>query len=66
MSTYLVALVVCDYSRIQALSKSGVVLSIYAPPHLISQAQFALNVTTKLIDFYQSFFGIPYPLPKQG
>lgn len=64
MSTYLVALVVSDYVKIQSAAKSGVALSVYAPPHMTSQAQFALDVSVKLFDYFQSFFGVPYPLPK--
>ena len=66
MSTYLVAMVVCDYARIQERTSNGILLSIYAPNHLIPQAQFALNVTTRLLEYFQGFFGVPYPLPKQG
>lgn len=66
LGTYLVAMVVCDYARIQEKTSKGVTVSIYAPPHLISQAKFGLSVATRLLDFYQGFFGVPYPLPKQG
>ena len=64
MSTYLVALVVSDYTRVQDTTKSGVSLSVYTPPHLMSQAQFALTVATRLFDYFQFFFGVSYPLPK--
>ena len=64
MSTYLVALVVSDYGKIQDVTKTGIALSVYAPPHMTGQAQFALNVAVKLFDYFQSFFGVPYPLPK--
>lgn len=64
MSTYLVALVVSDYAKIQDLTKSGVALAVYVPPHMTGQAQFALTVAVKLFDYFQSFFGVLYPLPK--
>lgn len=64
MSTYLVALVVSDYNRIQDTTKSGVTLSVYCPQHLSQQAQFALAAAVKLFDFFQNFFGVAYPLPK--
>ena len=64
MSTYLVALVVCDYTRVQDISKSGVALSIYTPPDMIKQAEFALSAATRLFDYFQFFFGVSYPLPK--
>lgn len=66
MSTYLVAFVVCDYQHIRAVTKRGVSVAVYAPSDLLSQAQFALDTATKMMDYYESYFGIEYPLPKQG
>ncbi|KAL0193595.1 hypothetical protein M9458_011891, partial [Cirrhinus mrigala] len=31
----------------------------------IDQAEFALDAAVKLLDFYDDYFAIPYPLPKQ-
>ena len=39
---------------------------VFAPEDQISQASYALEVAVKVLDYYNSFFGIPYPLPKQG
>ena len=66
MSTYLVAFVVCDFSKITNKTSRGVSVSVYAPPDQITQASFALDVATKVMDFYEDFFGVPYPLPKLG
>jgi Aminopeptidase N len=66
MSTYLVAFVVCDYQAITDVTAKGVSVSVYAPPDLLPQAKFALNTSTHMMDFYEEFFGVPYPLPKQG
>jgi aminopeptidase N len=33
---------------------------------MISQASFALSTAADAMDFYEEFFGVPYPLPKQG
>ncbi|KAI5740215.1 hypothetical protein M8J76_001759 [Diaphorina citri] len=65
MSTYLVAFVVCDYQAITDVTAKGVSVSVYAPPDLLPQAKFALNTSTHMMDFYEEFFGVPYPLPKQ-
>ncbi|XP_063231804.1 endoplasmic reticulum aminopeptidase 1-like isoform X2 [Bacillus rossius redtenbacheri] len=65
MSTYLVAFVVCDYKRISDLTESKVSVSVYAPRVMISQAEFALATAVSVMDYYEDFFGIPYPLPKQ-
>ncbi len=41
-------------------------ISVYAVPEKIDQAEFALDAAVKLLDFYDDYFDIPYPLPKQG
>ena len=66
MSTYLVAFVVCDFVKISDVSQNKVNVSVIASKDKISQAEFALGAATKLMDYYADFFGIPYPLQKQG
>lgn len=39
---------------------------VFAPPDQIHQAKFALKAAVKVLDYYDSFFGEKYPLPKQG
>lgn len=41
-------------------------VSVYTVPDKISQAGYALDAAVKLLDFYEDYFSIPYPLPKQG
>lgn len=41
-------------------------ISVYTVPEKINQAEYALNTAVTLLDFYDDYFGIPYPLPKQG
>ena len=41
-------------------------VSVYAPAHLIDQTQFALDVATKVLEFYEEFYGLKYPLKKSG
>lgn len=66
MSTYLVAFVICDYESVSNKTTKGVEVSIYTPPGLLSQANFALQSAVQVMDYYDEFFGVPYPLPKQG
>lgn len=66
MSTYLVAFIICDYTHLNKQTGKGVSVSVYTPPPFISQASFALDTATHLMDFFDDFFMIPYPLPKQG
>ncbi|XP_046689288.1 LOW QUALITY PROTEIN: endoplasmic reticulum aminopeptidase 2-like [Homalodisca vitripennis] len=65
MSTYLVAFVVCDYKHISGRTSRDVSVSVYAPPDLIPQAKFALDTAVSMMDHYEDFFGVDYPLPKQ-
>lgn len=41
-------------------------VSIYAVPDKIHQADYALDTAVTLLEFYEDYFRIPYPLPKQG
>lgn len=66
MSTYLVAFVICDYHFLNNQTERGVSVSIYTPPSFISQASFALHTAIHVMDYFEDFFGLPYPLPKQG
>nr|XP_015307205.1 PREDICTED: leucyl-cystinyl aminopeptidase isoform X1 [Macaca fascicularis] len=63
MSTYLVAFIV---GEIKNLSQdiNGTLVSIYAVPEKIGQVHYALETTVKLLEFYQNYFEIQYPLKK--
>uniref|UniRef100_A0A8C4S0T3 Aminopeptidase n=1 Tax=Erpetoichthys calabaricus TaxID=27687 RepID=A0A8C4S0T3_ERPCA len=67
MSTYLVAFIVSDFVSVISSTESVILLqvSVYANPEKIDQAYFALEAAVKLLDFYEDYFNIPYPLPKQ-
>ncbi|XP_033978205.1 endoplasmic reticulum aminopeptidase 2 [Trematomus bernacchii] len=65
MSTYLVAFVLCDFKSVTATTSSGVQVSIYASPEKWQQTSYALEVAVKMLDFYDEYFNIRYPLPKQ-
>uniref|UniRef100_A0A8C2HTU8 Aminopeptidase n=1 Tax=Cyprinus carpio TaxID=7962 RepID=A0A8C2HTU8_CYPCA len=64
MSTYLVAFIVSDFQSISKKSQHGVEISVYTVPEKISQAEYALSTAVTLLDFYDDYFDIPYPLPK--
>ncbi|XP_047236213.1 endoplasmic reticulum aminopeptidase 2-like [Girardinichthys multiradiatus] len=65
MSTYLVAFIVCDFKSVSATTSSGVKVSIYAAPEKWMQTHYALEVAVKMLNFYEEYFNIRYPLPKQ-
>ncbi|KAG8511649.1 Endoplasmic reticulum aminopeptidase 1, partial [Galemys pyrenaicus] len=65
MSTYLVAFIISDFKSVSKMTKRGVKVSIYAVPEKINQADYALDAAVMLLEFYEDYFSIPYPLPKQ-
>lgn len=65
MSTYLVAFVVCDFKSINSTTASGKKVSVYAAEDQINRAHFALEIATQTLDYYEEYFDVPYPLPKQ-
>ncbi|XP_046897417.1 endoplasmic reticulum aminopeptidase 1-like [Hypomesus transpacificus] len=64
MSSYLVAFVVCDFAQNTAQTKKGVKVSVFAADHQINQTHHALKVAVDILEFYEEYFKISYPLPK--
>ncbi len=65
MSTYLLAWVTGELHRKTAMTKSGVEVNIWATPAQKPESlDFALEVATRTIDFFDQYFDTPYPLPK--
>ena len=65
MSTYLLAWVTGELHKKSATTKSGVEVNIWATPaQAPTSLDFALDIATRTIDFFDEYFGIPYPLPK--
>lgn len=63
MSTYLLAFIVGDFEFIEKKSKGGVLVRIFVTPGKKNQAEFALDVAVKSLDFYENYFDIKFPLP---
>jgi aminopeptidase N len=65
MSTYLLAWVTGELHRKTAKTKSGVEVNIWATPAQTPESlDFALDIATRTIDFFDEYFDTPYPLPK--
>ena len=65
MSTYLLAWVVGEMHRKTAKTKNDVEVSVWATPAQPTAAlDFPLEVAVRTIEFYEDYFGVPYPLPK--
>ena len=65
MSSYLLAFVIGELHKKTARTKSGVEVNVWATPAQNENTlDFALNIATRSIDFYDEYFGVKYPLPK--
>ncbi len=64
MSTYLLAFVFGELGYRETKTKGGVQVRIYATPDNVQFTDFALDCAVKTLEFYNEYFGIPYPLAK--
>lgn len=65
MSSYLLAWVYGDLHKKSATTKSGVEVNVWATVAQPAESlDFALDIATRTIDFFDEYFGVPYPLPK--
>ena len=65
MSSYLLAFVIGELHKKTARTKSGVEVNVWATPAQNENTlDFALDIATRSIDFYDKYFGVKYPLPK--
>ena len=65
MSSYLLAFVIGELHKKSARTKSGVEVNVWAAPAQNENTlDFALDIATRSIDFYDEYFGVKYPLPK--
>lgn len=65
MSPYLLALVIGDLQQKSGTTNSGIRVNVYATPAQPAVSlDFALQHSIATIEFFEQYFGIPYPLPK--
>lgn len=65
MSTYLLAFVVGEMQHASARTKSGVEVNTWATvAQPADSLEFALDAAVKSIEYFEDYFGVPYPLPK--
>ena len=64
MSTYLLAFIVGDLKSIEQKATDGTLIRVWATPGKEQQGGFALDISVKLLDYFNDYFGIPYPMEK--
>lgn len=63
MSTYTLAFIVGEFDVVEKSNKNNVRIRVFVTPGKKDQAQFALHTGADLLDFYEEYFDITYPLP---
>jgi aminopeptidase N len=63
MSTYLLFFGLGEFDRITKPAKSTEVGVIMGRGNA-AKGQYALDASAKIVDYYDDYFGVPYPLPK--
>lgn len=65
MSTYLLAFAVGDLQKFSTKTARGVAVNVFATPAQNPDSlRFAGEMAARLIDFYEEYFGVEYPLAK--
>ncbi|KAL9980512.1 hypothetical protein ACROYT_G009112 [Oculina patagonica] len=64
MSTYLLAFIVCDFAYKESHTKSGKKIRVWSRKDAVESTSLALSVAENVLNYYEKFFNIPYPLPK--
>jgi aminopeptidase N len=63
MSTYLVAFLVGDF-KCEKGKSDGTPIRVCATPEKVKLTKFALTTAEQALHYYNSYFGIAYPMPK--
>ncbi|VDI83753.1 Hypothetical predicted protein [Mytilus galloprovincialis] len=64
MSTYLLAMVVCDFTFIERTA-NNILYKAWARTEAINQTTYALDVGVRILAFFEEYFATSFPLPKQ-
>ena len=64
MSTYLMAFVVGDLSYIEQEAVNNTTVGVWTTRGKEEQGRFALETSARMLEFFNEYFGIPYPLEK--
>jgi len=65
MSTYLVAFVVSKFEFKEITRDNGVRFRIWSTPHSLDQTEYARDIGPKILQFFEEYFNVKFPLPKQ-
>ena len=65
MSTYILAFALGDLQSISTETNSGTKVAVYSTKaHELEHLNFALDIAKRAIEFFEDYYGFPYPLPQ--
>jgi len=64
MSTYLLAFVYGEMGFTESKTKRGIPVRAYGTPANAPHTQYSADIAAKILDFFEAYFGVPYPLAK--
>uniref|UniRef100_A0A914DTK8 Aminopeptidase n=1 Tax=Acrobeloides nanus TaxID=290746 RepID=A0A914DTK8_9BILA len=65
MSSYLLALCVSDFEFVEGNTKRGTRFRIWSRKEAINETVYALEAGKKVLEFYEDYYNITFPLSKQ-
>ena len=66
MSTYLLAFVVSDFeNELSPPTGNGIQFRIWARKNALDQIDYAKSIGAKMLKYFEDYFSVKYPLPKQ-
>jgi aminopeptidase N len=66
MSTYLLAFVVADFELREGVkTENNVTFRIWSRPEVKSQTKYAAETGPLILEYYENYFDVKFPLPKQ-
>ena len=66
MSTYLLAFVISDFEFITGVhTGNNVTFRIWSRSEALNQTQYAAEIGPKILQYYEDYFNVAFPLPKQ-
>lgn len=68
ISTYLIAFVIANYEKVGTKSSKNITIEVAGRPQAIlnNEGDFALKDAAVIIDFFDEYFNVPYPLDKSS
>ncbi|MBI2855301.1 MAG: M1 family peptidase, partial [Chloroflexi bacterium] len=64
MSTYLLAFIVGDMASVEATGPNNTLVRVWATRGKQEQGRYAVENAVRLLEYFNDYFGIPYPLKK--